>query len=141
MNNKKLIYAFACGLSILFAGIYYAVFLNLGKDTTTIQTQISESTLYMNQVGLYKQSDSIEKMLNKLKGLGLTGYQRNMGDITAVVCGVSTSKKETVKAQAILEKNQITFLLKNAKTTDKEVIQKIQDKDYAGALELMKQSK
>ena len=139
MNNKKLIYAFACGLSILFAGIYYAVFVNLGQDES--KSTASEVTLDMNQVGLYKQQDSIDKMKAQLETYGLVGYQRDMGDVTAVVCGVSTSKKETVKAQESLTKNNITFLLKSVKTKDASVIQKIHDKDYAGALEMMKESK
>lgn len=139
MNNKKLIYAFACGLSIFFAGIYYAVFVNLGQDES--KSSAKEVTLYMNQVGLYKQQDSIDKMKSQLQTFGLTGYQRDMGDVTAVVCGVSTTKKETVKAQETLTKNSVTFLLKSVKTKDSSIIQKIQDKDYAGALEMMKASK
>ena len=139
MNNKKLIYVFACGLSLLFAAVYYAVFVNLGSDDS--KPTASEVSLYMNQVGLYKQQDSVDKVKAQLQTIGLTGFQRNMGEVTAVVCGVSTSKQETVKAQAILTKNNITFLLKKVTVKDKTIIQKIEKKDYAGALELMKESK
>ena len=61
MNQKRMIIISALVFSILFTGFYYLLF-----SYTTQNEDILHKTLYMNQVGLYKQEDTLKKMQKKL---------------------------------------------------------------------------
>lgn len=134
MGNRKLIYFFAVLLSGIFTVFYYAVFTTFSSS----DAGISEKSLYMNQVGLYAQADSVNTIVEQLKSAGLDAYTRKSGDVTAVMTGVSTKKKDTKAQQETLTKLQYSFVLKKITTNDPKAIEAIDKKDYAAALEQMK---
>lgn len=135
MGNRKLIYFFAIILSCVFTVFYYVIFSGFEQPEKKTEKQ----SLYMNQVGLYAQEESVTNTMKKLQDAGLDAYRKKSGDLIAVVSGVNTTKKETEKQQEQLNALNINFILKKITTSDSAAISAIQSKDYATALELMKE--
>lgn len=130
MENKKLIILFAAGFSIVFSIVYFLLFATISEPSTK-----DKRVLYMNQVGLYKQQDSISDMQAKLKKQGITTYTWKQGDITAVVCGVSLKEAETKKLQETLKKQKYSYIQKSVSVTDRDVAQLLDREEYQKALE------
>lgn len=130
MENKKLIVLFATAFSIFFSVIYYFLF------SMTMQNATQDSrTLYMNQVGLYKEKESVTSMEDTLKKAGLQPYAFKQKDLTAVVCSVSTKESETRKEQVKLKELKHSYIQKSVRVDDQEVVKLIDQKEYAKALE------
>ena len=70
MENKRLIVFFAVLFSIVFSIVYYALF------TTLSDAEAQKRTLYMVQVGLYKQQDSIEMCIRDRFRRRLSAYSQ-----------------------------------------------------------------
>ncbi|MEG0264381.1 MAG: SPOR domain-containing protein [Erysipelotrichaceae bacterium] len=93
--------------------------------------------LYMNQIGLYRQEESVKRVMGNLEAAGLRAYRSVNGELTGVVSGVSTNKKETIAQQKKLDQLHMSYLLKTISTNDSKVVNAINSKDYANALELI----
>ncbi|MEF9962206.1 MAG: SPOR domain-containing protein [Erysipelotrichaceae bacterium] len=133
MGNRKLIYFFALILTIVFTSFYYFVFAAFCQQTKGG----SQQHLYMNQVGLYRKEESVVNIMERLEGAGCKAYRMKNGELTGVVSGVSTLKKETIAQQEKLNQLKMNFLLKKITTKDSMISNAIKSKDYANALELI----
>ena len=128
MENKRLIVFFAVLFSIVFSIVYYALF------TTLSDAEAQKRTLYMVQVGLYKQQDSIDDMQQKLKKEGISSYVWT----TAVVCGVDVDEKQTKKVESVLKKKKYNYIQKSVTITDAKLATLIDKKEYGEVLERIK---
>lgn len=133
MENKKVIYLFASIFSLLFAMIYYFLFSNLVSSN-----QGQQSVLYMNQVGLYKSEENANKIVEKLKEQGIQAYIFAKDDVLAVVCSLSDQEQETKQQQEKLSSLGYSYIQKSIVITNDEIIKKLQEKDYATVLEMIK---
>ena len=132
MENKRLIVFFAVLFSIVFSIVYYALF------TTLSDAEAQKRTLYMVQVGLYKQQDSIDDMQQKLKKEGISSYVWKQGKTTAVVCGVDVDEKQTKKVESVLKKKKYNYIQKSVTITDVKLATLIDKKEYGEVLERIK---
>ncbi|MEG1732633.1 MAG: SPOR domain-containing protein [Longicatena sp.] len=129
MENKKLLVLFGIGFSIIFSLLYYFLF------STMLISNVEKRTLYMNQVGLYKQEDSIKEMKGKLEKAGLTSYVVKQGDAKAVVCNVSSDVKETKEGAKKLKTLKFNYIQKKVSVENNAISKLIDNKEYAKALE------
>lgn len=130
MGNRRLMVLFAALFSIVFSIVYYFLF------TMTLTSDEDEKRiLYMNQVGLYKQEDSVEKMKQTLKAAGLEGYAFQQDGLTAVVCSVSEKEKTTTADQKKLAELNLSYIVKKVTIDDPDIVKLIDSKQYAKALE------
>lgn len=130
MENRRLIVLFATGFSFVFSIFYYFLFTMTMSDGS-----VEKRSLYMNQVGLYEKTDSVNKMKDALKEAGLNGYPLKQGELTAVVCSVSTDEKETKKDEAKLKELKYSYIAKKVTVEDPEVVKLIDSRQYDKALE------
>lgn len=134
MKQKKMILIAGLTFSLLFTGIYYLLF-----SYTMQNEELLHKTLYMNQVGLYKQEDSMKDMQKKLKENGITSYTWKQGDVTAVVCYVSTNLEDTKNGQEKLKSLEMNYIQKTAAIDSNEVAQLIDEKKFQEVLERIAQ--
>lgn len=132
MNNRKLIYIFSLSLSLLFSIGYYIVFKNVENKKNT-----DERTLYMNQVGLYKESKSVENMKETLKSLSLTPYSFKKDDVTVVVTSVYEDKDKTKEEILVLKNANLNYVSKEVVIQDEEIKRYLDSKNYEKVLELI----
>ena len=71
MANRRLIITFALAFSLVFSLFYYVLFTTVDFGGGQQQTR----TLYLNQVGIYAESENAQKICEQLKEKGLTPYQ------------------------------------------------------------------
>lgn len=132
MENRKLIYLFGMMFSIVFAAFYFFLFNNFITD------DMNTKTLYFNQVGLYKDETNSAKMIETLKGKDIEAYPVKKDDITAVVCSIFDDQTQTQAQQETLTSMGLTFIEKQVKIEDSEVLSLLENKEYSKALEMMK---
>lgn len=133
MKNKKLIYFFAISLSIIFSLIYLLLFHYYIPSSE----EVKSATLYLNQVGLYKEKANAEKMNLELQSDEITGYIYMKDDIYVVVCGVSADQKQTQKIEEQLKEHSYSYIDKVYQITDEEIVSLINANQYQDALELI----
>lgn len=132
MENKKLIMMFAAGFSLVFAILYYGLFAMIGNVSATSP---GEKTLYMNQVGLYREEKSIDGMKADLQASGIDSYTWSQDDLQAVVCGVSFDEAQTKAVQETLKAAEITYIEKSVTVSDAQTLELIDQQSYQEALE------
>lgn len=130
VENKKLIILFALLFSVLFSFAYYAIF-----SVTLTKSDKEVRIVYMNQVGLYEKQDSVIKVQNELKKQGFTSFTMKQNDLTAVVCSVSTDEQESKSQQEKLKNLKYSYIAKQMRVEDQEVIALIDQKEFGKALE------
>lgn len=133
MENKKLITIFGVGFSIVFAIMYYMLFTVLPDSTSKVQ----KVTLYWNQVGLYRQQDSIDAMKTSLEEKGFRVFPLKQGDVTALITSVSVQEEKTKAEQSTLKDAGFAYVLKQQEIEDPQTITLLQQQSYAAALERM----
>lgn len=134
MKQQRAIIIAALVFSIVFTAVYYLLF-----SSSMTSTNLLHKTLYMNQVGLYKQDDTMKEMQEKLKKEGIDSYTWKQGDTTAVVCYVSTNLDDTKNGQEKLKTLGINYIQKTAEIDSNEVSKLIDDKQYQEVLERIAQ--
>lgn len=129
MKQQRTIILVALIFSIVFTGIYYLLFSNSMNNAAVLH-----KTLYMNQVGLYKQEDTMKEMQDKLKQNGIDSYTWVQGDTTAVVCYISSNLDDTKNGQEKLKSLGINYIQKTAEIDSNEVAAFIEEKQYQEVL-------
>lgn len=133
MKNKKLIYFFAITLSIIFSIIYLLVF----KYYIPSHEDSKTASLYVNQIGLYKEKANADKILSNLQSHQIEGYIYKKKDIYVVVCGVSDNQEDSKKVEASLKKQSLSYIAKKIDVKDDTMVAMIAAKQYQQVLELI----
>ncbi|MDD3049373.1 MAG: hypothetical protein PHQ89_05320 [Bacilli bacterium] len=133
MKNKNLIYFFAISLSLIFSIFYLLVFhyyIPSNEDKKT-------ATLYLHQIGLYKEKANAEQMNTDLNANQIIGYIYKKDDVYVVACGVSTDEAENKKIEDQLKAHSYSYISKQINVSDDEIAELLNEKSYQKALELI----
>lgn len=132
MKNKKLIYLFAFSLSFIFS-LFYLILFNLRLSSENVKPV----HLYMNQVGLYKESTNAEKVGADLKNKQLDSYIYKNKDVYVVVSGVSEDKETNSKNGEQLKQLSYSYVLKDVKIQDVKMIDELKKGNVENVLEMI----
>ena len=131
MKIKYLIFTIALTFSLLFSLMYFMLFRsNIPRD------EKYEITLYMNQIGLYKQVENANKVKNTLEAQGVKTYIYKNQDLYVVVSGVG-EKEDAIENGNTLKPLSYTYILKEFVIEDPTILSYIQEENYEKALELI----
>ena len=105
MKIIRLAIVSAVGLSILFGGFYLKVFSSLE----------SEIDAYIVQVGIYKQEENANEMINQLTNLKQPNYKYQKDNNFVVIAGVFLNEQEAKTMGNSISEQGITVVNKQVK--------------------------
>lgn len=132
MKFKRWMFIVALLFSLFFSFIYVFLFVSSIPENTD-----QEVILYVNQVGLYKEEENAHKMKNTLQEKGLTMYIYKKEDVYVVLSGVSLDQKDCDENGQKLASMACSYLRKEFKISDAEMISYAKAKQFEKVLELM----
>lgn len=119
MKIVRFVILMAVGLSLLFSGIYLKFFSTLGS---TIDA-------YVVQVGIYKQDENANEMVQKLTSLKQPNYKYQKDNNFVVITGVFLDEEEAKKMGNTISEKGVTCVIKQTEF-DSEVKEAIQSQNY-----------
>lgn len=124
MNKKQMILCIGLFFSLLFALFYYGLFTYLSIGNTAV-------SVYMNQVGLYKEEDNYMNVQESLEKQDIDSYIIDKDDIHAVVTGISLVEETVVNQQETLKELGYASIMKEVKVKDQNIINTINTGDFS----------
>ena len=119
MKIIRLAIVSAVGLSILFGGFYVKVFSSLE----------SEIDAYIVQVGIYKQEENANEMINQLTNLKQPNYKYQKDNNFVVIAGVFLNEQEAKTMGNGISEQGITCVIKQVKFSN-ELKDDIEQQNY-----------
>lgn len=119
MKIIRLAIVSAVGLSILFGGFYLKVFSSLE----------SEIDAYIVQVGIYKQEENANEMINQLTNLKQPNYKYQKDNNFVVIAGVFLNEQEAKTMGNSISEQGITCVIKQVKFSN-ELKDDIEQQNY-----------
>lgn len=119
MKIIRLAIVSAVGLSILFGGFYLKVFSSLE----------SEIDAYIVQVGIYKQEENANEMINQLTNLKQPNYKYQKDNNFVVIAGVFLNEQEAKTMGNSISEQGITCVIKQVKFSN-ELKDEIEQQNY-----------
>lgn len=119
MKIIRLAIVSAVGLSILFGGFYLKVFSSLE----------SEIDAYIVQVGIYKQEENVNEMINQLTNLKQPNYKYQKDNNFVVIAGVFLNEQEAKTMGNSISEQGITCVIKQVKFSN-ELKDDIEQQNY-----------
>lgn len=119
MKIIRLAIVSAVGLSILFGGVYLKVFSSLE----------SEIDAYIVQVGIYKQEENANEMINQLTNLKQPNYKYQKDNNFVVIAGVFLNEQEAKTMGNSISEQGITCVIKQVKFSN-ELKDDIEQQNY-----------
>ena len=119
MKIIRLAIVSAVGLSILFGGFYLKVFSSLE----------SEIDAYIVQVGIYKQEENANEMINQLTNLKQPNYKYQKDNNFVVIAGVFLNEQEAKTMGNGISEQGITCVIKQVKFSN-ELKDYIEQQNY-----------
>lgn len=130
MENRKLIYFFGLLFSAIFALLYYGLFHILIQDSPTY------GNVYYNQVGLYKNEENAQKVVQQLNDLKIDAHIFLQAELHAVICGISEDQALTQENGAQLAKEGMNYIEKQW-TGNEAILNALQENDIEKVLEMI----
>lgn len=134
MANRRLIITFALVFALAFSLFYYVLFTTV--DFGSVSTQ--QRTLYLNQVGIYEESENAKKIFAQLEEQGLTPYQIEQDGRQIVMTSVYEDETKTEEEGKQLEKMELAYITKKITVEGEEMSKAVDDQDYQKVLQAMK---
>lgn len=119
MKIIRLAIVSAVGLSILFGGFYLKVFSSLE----------SEIDAYIVQVGIYKQEENANEMINQLTNLKQPNYKYQKDNNFVVIAGVFLNEQEAKTMGNSISEQGMTCVIKQVKFSN-ELKDDIEQQNY-----------
>ena len=119
MKIIRLAIVSAVGLSILFGGFYLKVFSSLESDIDA----------YIVQVGIYKQEENANEMINQLTNLKQPNYKYQKDNNFVVIAGVFLNEQEAKTMGNGISEQGITCVIKQVKFSN-ELKDDIEQQNY-----------
>lgn len=119
MKIIRLVIVSAVGLSILFGGFYLKVFSSLE----------SEIDAYIVQVGIYKQEENANEMINQLTNLKQPNYKYQKDNNFVVIAGVFLNEQEAKTMGNSISEQGVTCVIKQVKFSN-ELKDDIEQQNY-----------
>ena len=134
MANRRLIITFALAFSLVFSLFYYVLFTTVDFGEGQQQTR----TLYLNQVGIYAESENAQKICEQLKEQGLTPYQVEEDGRQIVMTSVYEEEDKTEEEGKKLEEMELAYITKKITVEGEEMSMAVDERDYQKVLQAMK---
>lgn len=134
MANRRLIITFALVFALAFSLFYYVLFTTV--DFGSVSTQ--QRTLYLNQVGIYEESENAKKICAQLEEQGLTPYQIEQDGRQIVMTSVYEDETKTEEEGKQLEKMELAYITKKITVEGEEMSTAVDEQDYQKVLQAMK---
>ena len=119
MKIVRLVVVLAVALSICFCGIYLKFF-------STINSYINT---YIVQVGIYKQEENANEMINQLTNLKQPNYKYQKDNNFVVIAGVFLNEQEAKTMGNGISEQGITCVIKQVKFSN-ELKDDIEQQNY-----------
>lgn len=115
MKIVRLIVAIAVFLSLLFSGFYIKFFSSIGNNIT----------VYIVQIGIYKQEENANEMTKKLTDLQQPNYKYQKDNNFVVISGAFLNEEEAKKMGNTISEKGVTCVIKQVKFANnlKEIIE------------------
>lgn len=131
MNDKKTIYVNSILMAFIFSVLYFLVFSYYIPSTKAL-----ESTLYVNQIGLFDVQENALSLQSKLQQ-SMDCYVYEDDNVYVVVSGITTSKEESELNASLLSEQGYAYLAKEYMISDQSIMQYIELNQIQQALELI----
>ncbi|MEI3146936.1 MAG: hypothetical protein V8T10_02815 [Merdibacter sp.] len=95
-------------------------------------------TLYLNQVGIYAESENAQKICEQLKEKGLTPYQVEEDGRQIVMTSVYEEEDKTEEEGKKLEEMELAYITKKITVEGEEMSTAVDEQDYQKVLQAMK---
>lgn len=102
MKIVRFVILLAVGLSLLFSGIYLKFFSTLNSTINA----------YIVQVGIYKQDENANEMVQKLTSLKQPSYKYQKDNNFVVITGVFLEEEEAKKMGNTISEKGVTCVIK-----------------------------
>lgn len=132
MRYKGLVSMFAIGFSILFSIMYLCVF----HYYIPTDENVESLTLYMNQIGLYKEEKNALKVQKDLLAQDVKTYIYKQNDLYVVVSGIGEKKAAESNGET-LKKLSYSHILKEYEIHDPSIVSYAKEKNYEKVLEMI----
>lgn len=109
MKIVRFVVIIGIGLSLLFSGIYLKFFSTIG----------SKIEAYIVQVGIYKQDENANEMVEKLTSLKQPNYKYQKDNNFVVITGVFLDEEEAKKMGNTISEKGITCVVKQVQFDSK----------------------
>ena len=130
MGNRRLIITFALVFAAVFSLFYYAMFHMLDVEETETQR-----TLYLNQVGIFEESGTAQKICDQLQEHQLSAYQVEKEGRITVVTSIYAEEEKTEQEGKTIEEMGMNYLTKKITVEGSELVQAVDDGDYVRVLQ------
>lgn len=117
-------------LNICFASMFLLFFMQFQKQQDT--------TIYMHQVGIFKENDNALLLRQTLNEQGIPTYSYQNDDLIIVVCNLSQSSEELKSKEALLADKNISFIEKEVSSSSASFRKAVEENDIDKVMELMK---
>lgn len=130
MKKKKAVIFVSMLLNICFASMFLLFFMQFQKQQDT--------TIYMHQVGIFKENDNALLLRQTLNEQGIPTYSYQNDDLIIVVCNLSQSSEELKSKEALLADKNISFIEKEVSSSSASFRKAVEENDIDKVMELMK---
>lgn len=118
-------------MAFIFSVLYFLVFSYYIPSTKAL-----ESTLYVNQIGLFDVQENALSLQSKLQQ-SMDCYVYEDDNVYVVVSGITTSKEESELNASLLSEQGYAYLAKEYMISDQSIMQYIELNQIQQALELI----
>lgn len=145
MEKRKACTILAILASVAFTAVYFFVFKNLKPQSMPVddvvvkqpksQENLSATTLYWVQLGVYKEPSSYEDLVKECAKLNMNPVLLDVQDKKILVVGCS---EDEAKMEAVLneiKEMEVEFMTKSATIHDETALGLIQQQDFKAVLE------
>ncbi len=145
MKKKNVANALAVVVCLVFTVIYFLIFGSLKANpkikvedellvTQEVKTNLTETTLYWLQLGIFKQTSSFEEIKNKCEANGYPVTVVNFSDKMAVVVGITNNESDLNQAKETMKLLGLEFMVKSYYFNSNSSLSAISSNNYAQAL-------
>lgn len=130
MEKRKASVFLAIALDLIF-GLLFLLMMTQWKGEN------EEVTIHINQVGIFKEDENRDAFIRKLEEINLKAYSYQKEDLFIVVTSIHVDKEKCLKDQKILEKENISFVLKEVTSSSHEFVKAVKEENNEKIMELM----
>ena len=112
-------------------------FDKFNKDTKKVSNTEKSSEFSWLQLGIFKESSSMDVLVEKLKTLGIESVNVQHNDLQYLIVGLSNQSNETYDVSKICDDNNIEYMQKTSNVTDSNFLELYENKEYTKFMEVV----
>ena len=129
MKKKSAVLFVSVILNLCFSSLFLLFFLQFQKQP--------EATVYMHQVGIFKEDENAIQLTNTMTSQGIPVFSYKNEDLIIVVCNLSLSSEELESKEALLAEQNISYIEKEVSSSSAAFKKAVSEKDLNKIMELM----